>query len=117
MLSSAARALLSNELSECCARLEGDGTYPPMTRTSTKLLRDALKKVVDAGAAFLPPVEQHVAPQLYETPPVAPARRDDGRFNKEAVIDGEQEVAPRPPVADGETPIAVPLVMGRSCAW
>jgi hypothetical protein len=53
-----------------------------MTRTSTKLLRDALKKVVDAGAAFLPPVEQHVAPQLDETPPVAPARRDDGRFNK-----------------------------------
>lgn len=57
VLSSAARALLSNDLSESCARLEADGTCPPMTRTSTKLLRDALKKVVDAGAAFLPPVE------------------------------------------------------------
>ena len=58
VLSSAARALLSNDLSESCARLEADGTCPPMTRTSMKLLRDALKKVVDAGAAFLPPVEQ-----------------------------------------------------------
>ena len=57
VLSSAARALLSNELSESCALLEADGTYPPMTWTSTKLLRDALKKVVDAGAAFPPPVE------------------------------------------------------------
>ena len=57
MLPSAVRALLSNDLSESCARLEADGTCPPMTRTSTKLLRDALKKVVDAGAAFLPPVE------------------------------------------------------------
>ena len=48
-----------------------------------------------------------------ETPPVAPARGDDGRFNQKVVIDGEQEGAPRPPVADGETPIAVPLARGR----
>ena len=77
VLSSAARALLSNDLSESCARLEADGTCPPMTQTSMKLLRDALKKVVDAGAALLPPVEQHVAPHLPmddESPPVAPAR-------------------------------------------
>ncbi len=62
MLPSAVRALLSNDRSESGARLEADGTCPPMTRTSMKLLRDALKKVVHAGAAFLPPIEQHVAP-------------------------------------------------------
>ena len=89
------------------------------TDDAMALLRTALVAVVAAGAAFLPPPLEAIAPHLAdadEEPAAARQRGPSGLFRKVA---SDEETALHPPVA-GEAPARV-LVRahepGAWCAW